>query len=509
MANKKVKFEVNGNLYYWGVPNVGKNVFINMAPETEPVPTYDEVKHLLPKPFWEGHDDAVSCHDKAWQIAFSNLRTVDPASGFVSNYIDTAFNRCLFMWDSAFITMFGKYGVRAFDFHKTLNNFYARQHEDGFICRELLEHDGGDRFSRDDPISTGPNILPWVEWEHYIETGDKARIADVFDPLLAYHLWLYRNRSWPNGAYFTSGYGSGMDNQPRLDDFWNDALSHGHLSWIDATAQMYISASVLVKMAALLGRSSETKWLEDEMTNLAHILNDTMWNDEDGFYYDLRRNGKPSMKKTVGAYWMLLTGLVPDDRLGRFVAHLENEAEFGRPTRVPSWPANAEYYNPTGGYWRGGVWAPTNYMVLKGLSKYGEYDDLAHEIASNFLSTVVTVYNETGTLFENYSPEEAKPGEDAGRDFVGWTGLAPISIMYEYVFGIKANAADGMITWDVRLTDGHGIRNYPIGDTTVDLECAPRASANDKPIITARRISGCAPMTLRVKYAAGEYDMVI
>jgi hypothetical protein len=81
----------------------------------------------------------------------------------VSNFIDTAFNNCLFMWDSAFILLFaryrthththtartarteyafvlmnavaspaGRYGSRAFDFQRTLDNFYAKQHPDGY-----------------------------------------------------------------------------------------------------------------------------------------------------------------------------------------------------------------------------------------------------------------------------------------------------------------------------------------------------------------------------------------
>ncbi|MFZ4569919.1 MAG: trehalase family glycosidase [Bacteroidales bacterium] len=57
-----------------------------------------------------------------------------------------------------------------------------------------------------------------------------------------------------------------------------------------------------------------------------------------------------------------------------------------------------------GGYWRGSVWAPTNYMVLRGLTNYHR-DSPAYEIALNHLNNVVEVFNRTGTLFENYAPE--------------------------------------------------------------------------------------------------------
>ena len=59
------------------------------------------------------------------------------------------------MWDSSFILMFARYGTRFFPFQNTLNNFYAQQHPDGFICREI-KADGADCFERYDPVSTGP-----------------------------------------------------------------------------------------------------------------------------------------------------------------------------------------------------------------------------------------------------------------------------------------------------------------------------------------------------------------
>ncbi len=95
----------------------------------------------------------------------------------MASFIDTAFNDCLFMWDSAFILLFARYGRRAFDFQRTLDNLYASQHPDGFICREIGTFDGKDRFERFDAASTGPNVMPWTEWEHYGDTADSDRLG--------------------------------------------------------------------------------------------------------------------------------------------------------------------------------------------------------------------------------------------------------------------------------------------------------------------------------------------
>lgn len=51
---------------------------------------------------------------KAWEIGIRNIKAPEKGSGFVSSYIDTAYNGNIFMWDSAFITMFARYGTRFF-----------------------------------------------------------------------------------------------------------------------------------------------------------------------------------------------------------------------------------------------------------------------------------------------------------------------------------------------------------------------------------------------------------
>src|SRR5262245_38719652 len=100
-------------------PLVARNTFLAMTPDAAALPTFDQAKRLLPEPFWDGHAATIACATKAWQLAFANLRRPAPASGFVARFIDPAFNDCIFMWDSCFMTLFGRYGARAFPFHRT------------------------------------------------------------------------------------------------------------------------------------------------------------------------------------------------------------------------------------------------------------------------------------------------------------------------------------------------------------------------------------------------------
>ena len=180
-----------------------------------------------------------------------------------------------------------------------------------------------------------------------------------------------------------------------------------------------------------------------------------------------------------------MAGIVPDERLDGFIAHLENPAEFKRPHRIPTLSADHRDYSAQGDYWLGSVWPPTNYMTLRGLTEVGR-DALAHEIAFNHLDNVIRVFESTGTVWENMAPESANPGNIAARDFVGWGGLPPIAVLFEYVFGIRPDTAAGLLRWDIHLTDEHGIKQYPFGSQgLLDLHCAARTSTAETPVITA------------------------
>jgi len=480
---------------------VEENAFSSAKVEEADPPALAAVKERLPVPFWEGHDGALDCYWKVWEIAFRNLMKPAPGSGFVSNFIDTAFNGCLFMWDSVFILLFGRYGSRAFDFQRTLDNLYARQHPDGFICREIEEATGLDRFERHDPANTGPNILAWSEWEYYLNFGNRERLARVFPVLMAYHQWLRLNRTWQDGTYWSSGWGCGMDNQPRQPREYDRHFAHGHLSWVDTCLQQALSARLLSRMAVEIGRAAEAADMDEEAAQLQRIVNARLWDKATAFYYDRYRDGRLSTVKSVGAYWALLAGVVPQSRQDAFIAHLRNEAEFNRPHRVPSLSHDHPEYDPRGSYWLGSVWAPTNYMVLRGLDAAGRYG-LAHEIALNHLGNVVEVFRKTGTIWENYAPEAPEQGNWSKRDFVGWSGLPATAVLFEYVFGIRADVPKSRIVWDVRLLEEHGIERYPFGaQGTVSLRCGRRASAHDKPSIAAHSDT---PLTLEIRWDGGK-----
>lgn len=461
-------------------PLVTENEFRNAKPSKILPKSFEEAKQILPNPIWEGHQKEIEMYWKAWQIAIGNIKQPQYNSGFVSSYLDTAYNGNIFMWDSSFIMMFARYGYRFFPFQNTLDNFYSKQHPDGFICREI-KADGADCFERYDPVSTGPNLLPWSEMAYYKQYGDIDRLNKVFPVLCAYYKWLKLNRTWQNGTYWSSGWGTGMDNMPRVQQNYNMIYSHGHMAWLDTCLQQLYTSNILLEMGLYLERWQEIEEFEDEAKMLEKHIREKMWDEKTGFLYDEFANGSLSTTKGIGAYWALYTNVLDTKKMDRMVKELQNPKTFNRKYKIPSLSADNEKYKENGRYWQGGIWPGTNYMVIQGLYNKG-YKKEALEIAKNHYDQVFEVYKKTDTFWEYYAPEAAEPGFMARKDFVGWTGLPPITIFIEYILGIKSDYSKKKIIWDIDKTETHGIYKYPFGpEGTVSLKVSKRNSQEEEP----------------------------
>ena len=452
-------------------PLVARNPFRRRSYERASILPFGDARPLLPEPVLPARPEWVEMYWRAWEIAWHQLRHPRAGSGLVANFMGAAGDDHIRLWDSSFMVQFGVYGRRAFDFIYTLDNFYAKQHDDGHICRQINVEKGHDYFHPFDPNGAGPNILAWSEWRHFRHTNDEERMGQIIWPLLALHNWYRAHRTWPSGLYWATGLSSRMDNQPRVPD---SELHHGHWSWVDANMQASLSCKMLAQMAAAVDDAQEyAKQLVGERAFLLRDVNAHLWNDQSEFYHDISPQGHFSPVKSIGAYWALLDkDMIPQERLTPFVRHLHEAASFNRPHRVPTLSADSPGYDgETGDRWCGGVFSPTNYMVLKGLRRYGR-SQLAHQIAVNHLNNVCHVFQRNDTFWEYYAADKAAPGEGARPNFVGWTGLAPISILLEDVIGLSVDWPLRRVTWDRRLESAstYGVRNYPLGaDGKMDI----------------------------------------
>lgn len=403
----------------------------------------------------------------------------------------------------------------------SLDNFYAKQHEDGEICREInrttgidfkewVNREGQDLFSRwgkypvtyvdrevpePAPVLTldalNHPILAWAEWESLRITGDHTRLERVYEPLVRYYRALQKYLRQGNGLYVTDW--ASMDNSPR-----NPFLERGGTA-IDISSEMVMFGDQLAEFALLLGKKKEAAAFRMEATETAGLIREKMWDPQDEFFYDLTLNGGRAGIKTVAGYWTLLAGVATQEQADALAAELKNPRTFGRTHRIPTLAADQPGYDRYGGYWRGAVWAPTETMVIRGLERYGK-DSLAREIALEHLQQIGAVFDETGTVWENYSADTTAPGRPAKPDFVGWTGIGPILYLIEFAIGIKADAVRNRIDWNVTTPLRVGIEKLRFGDKTVDLVCDAAGENGTRTL----RVSSSKPFTLIVRWRGME-----
>ena len=482
----------------------------------QPLPVWSETKDRLPSPILGDHPGWIEMYWKSWEIAFRGFKKPAPESPFVSNWLDEAFSENIFQWDTIFMVMFARYGHNVFPAIESLDNFYCRQRDSGFIGREYLEKDGklihydsdGGLFSEKGyKNAINPPLFSWAEVESYRITGDKSRFQMILPVLEKYAEWLNRDgdpaaedweangrksKSAEHKLYWNTPLGSGMDNTPRP--------AQKGAGWVEMSAQMVIMYNNLAIICEALDETDKANFYRNEARVIGERINKWCWNEEDGFYYDVLANGSQFKKKTIGGFWPLLAGVASKAQAVKLVAHLKNEQEFWRKIVFPSLSADEKEYQDDGGYWLGGVWAPTNVMIIKGLEKYG-YEDFAAEATEKYLAGMYEVFKQTQTVYENYAPEYYGPSNPSKADFVGWTGCGPIQLLFENVMGLHPSGADNTLVWRLRRSDRHGVENLKLGKNTVSVICAERENKNSPANITVV----CAmPFQLKVINPLGE-----
>jgi len=399
-------------------------------------------------------------YNKALEIAQQKVRGGNEAPFFKKRYLDAAFSNNIFLWDTAFMSSFAKYHTQQLPIEQALDNFYELQDEDGYICREYYET-GKPYWHKSHPVSQNPPLLAFAELEVYSQTKDKVRLRRVYPYLVKNFDFLVQQYQVvgdnEDNLFFSDALGSGMDNLPRMPRDWkddkqgivgsaenlpSDNISAGYFQslqslWnrqgrsVDFTCQMALLCLNLAEISKELGLVNEVDRFMLKHRQIKEAINKHCWSETDGFYFDLGY-GKHISRFHVGMYWALIGQVVPAERLDRFVEHLRDTKKFKREVMVATLAADEPEYSTTGGYWLGAVWAPTTYMVIRGLDAVGK-KELAREVAHNFYDAVAKVYQNTETFWENYSSEQVQPGNPSKPHFCGWTAIAPITIFREYI----------------------------------------------------------------------------
>jgi putative isomerase len=104
--------------------------------------------------------------------------------------------------------------------------------------------------------------------------------------------------------------------------------------------------------------------------------------------------------------------------------HLDNPKTLGAPFGIRSLSKMEKMYglyassNPSN--WDGPVWGISNYMVFRGLAKYG-FQGEAREMADKTIDLFGRDFQNSGTLHEFYDPDTGEPIMNKG--FQNWNYL--------------------------------------------------------------------------------------
>ena len=463
----------------------------------ESLPTFIDSRDRLPIPVIDDSPEYIELYWKAWELAFAHFKRPPENSPFVSNYIDEAFAPQVFQWDTIFMIMFSRYAFSIFPAIHSLDNFYCRQHHSGYICREIVEADGNDFYYEGVDNTVNPPLFAWAEIEYSRFSGDESRFALVLPPLEKYAEWLDTGRcrsGTAHGLYWQTNLGSGMDNMPRNGS-----------GWTDMSAQIVIMDNALAEICDALGRKEKAATYRSHAQETVERINRFMWNEKDGLYYDVDDKGDQTPWKTVACFWPLLAGIPSQEQAERLVIHLKDATSFWRTIPFASFAADQRGYRSDGAYWLGSVWAPTNVAIIKGLEKYG-YDEFATTAAEKYLDGIYRVFQKTGTLWENYAPDEYTRGVWSRPDFVGWTGGGPIQLLIENVIGLRCDGTKKRVDWYLHRRDRHGIQNLRFGSIAASLLCASRSTFRSEARITVKTDQ---PFELILHHAEGTRSFML
>lgn len=465
---------------------------------------YEYVKENLPIPVLKDHEEWIELYDMAWEYAFHNIEYIEKA-GWKPQLTCMPGVGIIWQWDSCFMTFITNYSNGLLSAFNNLDNLYRlRRESDGFMAMAYKIEEEIEAY----PGRINPPLMAWAEWEYYVVTGDSSRFERVLPALEGCYQFIENNRRRNCGLYWFEDSGSsGMDNSPR-GGYPSENLNGSDICFVDLACQQALSANCLSKIYKAIGEEKKADFYKAEHQRICGLINRYHWSEHAGFYFDFFSRGSENEKvkfinsKTAAAFWTLISGSAEGERKERLIAHLFDEKKFYTKTPFASLSKDDPNYNQNGGYWLGGVWAPTNYVAIRGLAENG-YPELAREAAIRYLSAMCKVAkNEAyGSIWECYAPEAFRPattekGDIVRANFVGWSGLAPITMLIENILGFRFNAPENIVEFTMFPYQLGGLKNMCLGDNKISIECKKYVSEAGKSIL---QICAEKPFTLVVK----------
>lgn len=305
--------------------------------------------------------------------------------------------------------------------------YMERQRIDGYInyrtgpyLNEQIESNG--EFT---------SSAPWYNYQNleiYKITGDKAFLAEAYDSGKKFYNYYVSNRDKDeDGLCEWSAHAVLESVRDARVAVWDVVGWPSNFEGPDVNAMLVSEAKALAEMAAELGKPQEAEGWNTDAEKRSALINEKLWDSEDGFYYNVDMNtGLFSHKskndleiKEIIGFLPMWAGVADSAQAAKLMESLLHENEFWRNYGVPTLSATHDYYNPIG-YWNGPVWVQWNYLIFRALLDYG-YEAEATELANRVLDNMAYHLKKDHVFWEFYSADDRQAGWN--QTYI-WAGIA-------------------------------------------------------------------------------------
>lgn len=246
-------------------------------------------------------------------------------------------------------------------------------------------------------------------------------------------------------AYWQSDFAVGVDNDPSV--YYRPAKS---------SAAIYLNSLLYRELLAYgylleeFGRKADANHWRGKAQDLADAAMTYLWDERDGTFYsadlglrpidteDWLHAGAPRHWSSVilridnwSSFLPLWAGFASQEQAQRMVLRYRDTRTFNANYGVRTLSRLEKQYdlrasnNPSN--WLGPIWGISNYMVFRGLTKYGFHED-ARELAEKTVRLFGQDLETNGSLHEYYHPDSGEPIMTKG--FQNWNFLVLQMIAY-------------------------------------------------------------------------------
>ena len=319
---------------------------------------------------------------------------------------------------------------------KQVRTMFEHQNDAGMIADVVYTDPSQDNW-RD----TKPPLSGWAVAEIAAIDPDLEFIAELYPKIIRYHEWWYRERDHDgdglceygstDGTIVAARWESGMDNAVRFDNTL--MLETSKTAWsmdqesVDLNAYLYREKHALAELARLLGREGDALIFEQQAEKLGEKIRNAMYDEETGWFYDVRIDGSDFVRVQGPEGWTpLWAGVASDEQAAAVRRSMLDPAKFY--THVPFPTVARDHPEFSEGYWRGLVWIDQAWFAIEALKRYGFTEDAA--MAGRDLMRHLEGATTPGVpLRENYN---ALSGEGRNVYHFSWTAAHLLMLALEH-----------------------------------------------------------------------------